>query len=222
MADDIVTEPAAGGSPIPAPTSSGEATAHDPASAAAGSGIAGDVNSLDPNAQGLVDQFKGGMSPDAQQAFAEMTARAEKAEGERDALQARIDKAKASAKVAARDEPAKPRKLAALAEGKALDREALKAAIADADDVEIAFSDGRKEVAGVPPVGVTGEAWKDHALGLMLTEAVEIHGPATGQTAFVIEGYALMLDGKQAAFTPRAPLNVSAGGTVKLENDIYF
>lgn len=154
----------------------------------------------------------------------EDTAKALKA---RDAAEARADKAEAALKakpktVTAKPAEKKPRTFAVV--GTALDRDALKAALADAEDVEIAFvdADGR-EVAGSQPVTVSGEVWKDHAIGLMQSEPVEIHGPATGSPGFEIAGYALLIDGKTIATTTRSePLRVFGGQTVKLVDDIAF
>jgi hypothetical protein len=136
-----------------------------------------------------------------------------KAEKSRDAARARV----AAGTVA----PA-PRALKPVAADKRLSREDLKAAIADADKVEIAFSDGKKEVRGLAPVIVSGEAWKDHAIGLMLAESVDLYGPAGGGGSYSVEGYALLLDGKQVAFTARDPLTVGAGKHVRLTDDIAF
>lgn len=148
------------------------------------------------------------------------TARAETAEA---ALTKAQDRFAAKLKRVASGEPsAKPRPLAPMAEGKALERDALRAAIEDAGKAEIVFSDGKREIAGLPPVIVSGDVWKDHPLGLMLTEPVDLHGPAIGRGGYAIEGYALVLDGKPVAFTTRDPLTVSGGQHVRLADDIYF
>ena len=138
------------------------------------------------------------------------TARAEKAEKSRD---------RAKAKVAAGEQPAKLRKLAAMDDAS----DDLAKAIADADKVEVVLSDGKAEIEGVAPIVVTGEAWRQTPNGLMLTEAVEIDGPGTGKPAFNVDGYALVLDGKQVAYRKRPdPVTVVPGQHYKIENDIIF
>lgn len=144
-----------------------------------------------------------------------------------DALAAR-DKAEAAtkrakAKVTQGDSPAKPRKLAAMKEGSELSGDDLREAIADADKVEIVLSDGTREIAGIPPIVVEGDTWKEHTLGYMLRDPVEISGPSVGDAGFQIDGYALLIDGKQVAYTKRSdPVNVAGGTKVSLADDIYF
>ncbi|SFR86581.1 hypothetical protein SAMN05192580_1358 [Sphingomonas jatrophae] len=148
---------------------------------------------------------------------------------ERDAAIARAEKAeaggkKAKAKVAELPAEKKPRTLKAIDDDKALDRDALKAAIAGAETVEIAFvGKGDREVAGSQPQAIEGEVWKDHPRGLMLDQPVTLHGPAQGGAAYQVAGYALIVDGKPVARTMRSePLMIAPGQTVKLENDIHF
>lgn len=193
--------------------------------------------------QELQEEFKAGLEPDAMPQLAARIAgleaqvadhAAEKAEWEKQrdsllvdtaaALAAR-DKAEAAtkrakAKVTAGDVPERVRKLKADAfDG---DRDTLKEKLATADKVEIAFSDGRHEVPGVAPLTVEGEVWRDHQLGLMLRDPVTVTGPSTG-TSTTIAGYALLIDGKQVAYTERSdPLNIAPGQKVSLADDIYF
>ncbi|WEK43636.1 MAG: hypothetical protein P0Y64_02040 [Candidatus Sphingomonas colombiensis] len=146
---------------------------------------------------------------------------------ERDAAIARADAAaaagqKAAAKVKKLAAPKAPRKLGPLPEGKALAGEDLVAAIADADHVEIAFSDGKRELASLAPIAVTGEAWRRHAFGLMLSAPVHLDGPA-GNASTAIAGYALLLDGDQVAWCARAvPLAIAPGQKVTIADDILF
>lgn len=138
---------------------------------------------------------------------------------------ARADKAeaatkKAQAKVTSGEVPARLRKLKDGAF--AGDRDALKEAIAAGEKVEIAFSDGRHEVPGVAPLTVEGEVWRDHQRGLMLRDPVTVTGPSLG-TSTTIAGYALMIDGKQVAYTERSdPLTIAPGQRISLADDIYF
>jgi hypothetical protein len=141
--------------------------------------------------------------------------------------EARADKAEAAtkrvkAKVTAAETPAKPRKLGRPKNPADIDRDKLKAAIADAETVEVAFSDGRTEIAGMPPLSIEGDAWRDHHLGQMLREPVTVTGPAGGSSV-TIAGYALLLDGEQVAYTERSDrLAIAPGQKINLADDIYF
>jgi hypothetical protein len=155
----------------------------------------------------------------------------EAAEKERDEAVARADAADkaskaAKAKLERGASPAKPRKLGEMdgLTGDDLD-EALAEAVNDGKAVEIAFSDGSKELIGIPPVSVQGDVWRPHALGKMLRDPVTIEGPAagSGRAGFQIVGYALLIDGKQVAFTRRSdPVNVGPGQKITLSDDIFF
>lgn len=156
-------------------------------------------------------------------------ARADQAEKDRDAEKSRADEAEAARNAVAEENgvlqgelPAKPRSIAPIAEDKRLSAEDLLEHIRDADDVQIAFSDGRKEVKGLPPIDITGEPWKVAPNGLLLTLPVTLDGPGINEAAYVVEGYALFLDGELVAYTPREPVRVAAGQHVRLENDIFF
>jgi hypothetical protein len=128
-------------------------------------------------------------------------------------------KAKA-AKVAKGDKPTGPRKLSSSVAP--LARDDLRKAIADADKVEILFGDGKRD-SGVTPIVVEGDAWVDHALGLMLNVPVTIEGPGPGAQPYQVAGFALLLDGKQVAWSSRPePLLVGAGQKYQLSNDIFF
>ncbi|WP_308815559.1 hypothetical protein [Sphingomonas sp. GV3] len=146
---------------------------------------------------------------------------------ERDEALARADKAEsgeksAKAKLTKATTPPKPRKLGAIGDDKGLSGDDLRKAITDAKEVQIAFSDGTREVAGIPPINVEGEAWGDHQFGLVLKEAAEIEGPREGSSV-TIDGYALILDGKHVAYARRsAPLQVAPGQRVNLKDDIIF
>lgn len=201
--------------------------------------------------QELAEEFKAGLDPDAagelakrmaaleasqaewekqRESLLEDTAKAidarNAADAERDALQAKLDAAaKAEPKVAQGDKPAKVRNLGPVKE--ALSGDDLVAAMAKADEdgdtVEIAFSDGKREIAGIPPKVVTGDVWRKHALGLMLRDPVTVEGPATGGSSVAIAGYALLIDGKQVAYCERAdPVTVAPGQHIGLSDDIYF
>lgn len=160
-------------------------------------------------------------------AIADLTRQLDEVRTERDAAIARAEKAeggekRAKASLTKATTPAKPRKLGAIADDKVLDKDDLRKAIDDADEVQIAFSDGTREVLGIPPINVTGDAWGDHQFGTVLKEAATIEGPREGSSV-TIDGYALLLDGKQVAYSRRStPLQVAPGQRVSLANDIIF
>jgi len=165
----------------------------------------------------------------------DLHARLVAAEGSADDAQAEIEDLKATvarlekdlasskakvAKLSDGEKTVKPRKIGPVKE--VLDRDKLRAAIADADKVEILFGDGKAD-SGATPVVVEGDAWVDHALGLMLKETVEVHGPSHGSEPYFVKGYALLLDGKQVAWSERPePLSIGAGQKFGLSNDIFF
>ncbi|HJO64972.1 MAG TPA: hypothetical protein QF469_06485, partial [Sphingomonas sanguinis] len=140
----------------------------------------------------------------------EATGRAEAAEKEGRAAQGQLRQL---------GKPTKPRTFGAMPDNKILTGDALRKAIADAEDVEIVFSDGKREV-GVPPIAVEGAAWKEHAFGLLLDRPVDIVGPdGIGSTS--IAGYALLLDGKQVAWRERSmPLQIAPGQRIQIADDI--
>lgn len=151
---------------------------------------------------------------------------------ERDQANDRATQASAAASTAKASlskalKPAKPRKLGAV---DALDDDRKEATaqlqdlIDDADEVQIAFSDGTREIAAIAPVDVDGPAWNaDHPNGLLLKLPIDIEGPRESASSVTIDGYALILDGKQVAYSRRsAPLQVAPGQRVKIENDIIF
>lgn len=171
--------------------------------------------------QQLAEEFKAGLSPDDAPQLAKRVA---DLEAERDAAIERAEKAerardRAKAKVSAGEAPAKLRKIAA-GDDTVTD---IAAAIAAADKVEIVLSDGTREIDGVDPFVVEGEAWKPTPNGLMLSVPLDLHGPGSGKPAYRIDGYALMLDGKQVAYRQRPdPITVVPGHTYKIEDDIIF
>lgn len=94
----------------------------------------------------------------------------------------------------------------------------------DADLVEIVFSDGKQEVAGLGPVVVEGDAWKMTNTGLKLhVPTLQVHGPAAGKPPYRVTGYALLLDGEQVCWSQRhEQLTIGAGQTFNLADDIVF
>lgn len=170
--------------------------------------------------QELMDEFKDGLDKDAAPQLAKRIA---ELEADRDAERARADKAEKTAKSAKAKVAASPApKLRTIKAGDdAVDD--IAAAIANADRVEVAFSDGRGEIEGVDAVTVEGEAWRAHPTGQVLAEPVTLNGPAPGAAAVQVKGYALILDGKQVAYRERPdPITLVPGQTYKIENDIIF
>lgn len=143
---------------------------------------------------------------------------------ERDALKA--DAAKAGAVPQAKPGQVRAgRKVSAkAAKGEFASEADLLAAIMAASTVEVAFSDGANELAGVASVLVEGRAWAVTQAGVQLRlDPLVVHGPAPGQRAYPLRGYGLFLDGKLAAYRDRGGLLEIGGGTnMNLGPDILF
>jgi len=90
-----------------------------------------------------------------------------------------------------------------------------------AEHVEIAFSNGRREIADIPAREISGDAWAVTVAGVQL-RGVDIELAGVGG-AVDIAGYGLLLDGKLAAYRSRMePLRVAPGAKVSLAGDIVF
>lgn len=103
--------------------------------------------------------------------------------------------------------------------------EALLEQIGEAETVEVVFSDGAREIDGIPALEVTGDCWKKTQAGLALNGVdVIVHGPGHAQPAYKLAGYGLLLDGKQVAYHARADgeLTIGANQQVSLSGDIVF
>lgn len=96
--------------------------------------------------------------------------------------------------------------------------------IGAAGTVEIAFSNGKTEIAALPPVRIMGNAWRATMVGVQLTiPELLIHGPQPGTGAHAINGYGLYLDGELAAYMERGEqLTVPGGSTQNVAPDIVF
>lgn len=91
--------------------------------------------------------------------------------------------------------------------------------------VEIAFSDGKHELVGVPPVSVPGECFTFRRGRLLLdVEQLMVRGPADERGARVLAGYALLIDAEQVAWLPRmgGELTLGAGQTYQLKGDVVL
>jgi hypothetical protein len=153
----------------------------------------------------------------AQAALAEATGKAE--------AKALKDASKAKATPTPRRETARtlgPLKLKG--DTKPLEGEALLAAIAAAEVVEIGFSDGKREIKALPAQLIQGDAWQAATNGIRLrVDKLQIFGPNRDESAIKLAGYALLLDGEQVAYSARMDvLTLSPGGTYDLKDDVIF
>lgn len=97
--------------------------------------------------------------------------------------------------------------------------------IDDAETVEIVFLDETGLELPLPPREIHGDkgAWQvtDSGLRLRVPE-LKVSGPAEGQPAIPLGGYALLVDGELAGRQHRAQLTIGAGQQYRLEDDIIF
>lgn len=95
--------------------------------------------------------------------------------------------------------------------------------IREAGTIEVAFSDGKREL-GISPVLLNAEAFRIGQAGVQLAlETVIVNGPARdGGRGFELRGYALLLDGKLAAWRDRDALTIPPGAQMNLAGDIVF
>lgn len=93
-----------------------------------------------------------------------------------------------------------------------------------AEKVEVAFSDGERELSGILPVLISGDAWKQQMNGLKLTvPSMTIHGPGRNDAPLKLSGYGLLLDGDLVAYQARGDvLLLSPGGQYDLKDDVIF
>lgn len=106
-----------------------------------------------------------------------------------------------------------------------LSAEGLLRLIEQAETVELAFSDGSHEIDDVPPMLISGEAWKIANDRLFLTGVdVPMYGASRDMSPFTLAGYGLFLDGQLAAYAPRinGPLVIAPGSTHSLNGDVVF
>lgn len=159
-------------------------------------------------------------------------------EGERDTLQNLVDKFEAGAAAAAladqkkgkavpvkRSEKARsigPIKLKK--DEKAPEAAAIMELISAAETVEIAFSDGKSEIAALAPQAIHGDAWyqQGNAVKLRL-DTLKVYGPNRDEKPIVLDGYGLILDGELVAYSSRIDKLVLAPGSInELKDDIVF
>jgi hypothetical protein len=143
---------------------------------------------------------------------------------ERDNLAAELDKVVAKYQVERRKHSGKGRSIGMMT--RPVDAEKHAAVVADAlqGQVELVFSDGKKEITGLDPLLVSGAAaWLRHSTGWLLKDRVPLGGPAAGDRPFEVRGVGLLVDGKQLAWCQlHDAVTVAAGGTVELRDSIIF
>lgn len=100
----------------------------------------------------------------------------------------------------------------------------IKVLIDDAETVEVAFSDGKLELAGLPAQVISGDAWHVGVAGLQLRlPELVAHGPGIGQPGYSLAGYGLLIDGDLVAYADRGGvLPIAPGAKVNLASDIVF
>lgn len=102
--------------------------------------------------------------------------------------------------------------------------EKLLAAIRAAETVQVAFSNGKNEIAALDPVDIAGDAWRVTIVGVQLTlPELILHGPGFGGEAIPLSGYGLLLNGKLVAYRDRGEqLSIGAGARMNVGPDIVF
>jgi hypothetical protein len=190
------------------------------------------MDNLEPNPEGL-DPLDPSVPSAPADRTAELEAQLAAVTRERDEALAALEKAEKSADRAkaraaaatAGETSATLRKIGPDVRGlEEIEPDEMLEAIRKADKVEVVFSDGERELA-LPPATISGEAWRKTPGGLMLdVPELLVHGPGTGQRGFSLAGYGLMLDGKLAAYAPRAAgeLSIGQGVTYDLKDDVVF
>lgn len=155
-------------------------------------------------------------------------------EEERDGLRRRLASqrgatTKAKAKIVELEEAGKPRALGPMAAvfddpAEAFTVEDILTAIDGAEEVVLAFSDGKAELRGIKPRRVSAEAFRLTRGRLFLTEGpLEVTGPGDEDTVTMLAGVALLVDGEQVAWSPMAqPLKIGAGQTLNLAGSVVF
>ena len=144
---------------------------------------------------------------------------------ELEAANKKLKGAATAAKATKGAKPAKARKIAALAEHKYENAAELIELIQSADTVEVAFSNGKTEVAELEPLVIAGDAWTISLdrVKLNMPGNLIVHGPGGGKAAYSVLGYGLLLDGELVAYSPRADtLQIGANAQINLKDDIVF
>lgn len=154
--------------------------------------------------------------------FDALKAENERLVAENKKLEAAAKKAASTAKAEKRAAP-KLRKIGQLKDGEArLSASDLHELIRDADEVEVVFSDGKSEIAGLDAIVVSGDAWRHGPFGLKLDlPDLTVTGPA--RDAYEVDGYGLLIDGVLVAYHKRMdPLRIGPNARVSLKDDVIF
>lgn len=164
--------------------------------------------------------------------FKELEAERDTAKNALDALTAKNDAAalKEAGKAKATPKPKGDGSIRALGplklkkDERPLQGEDLLKAIAAADLVEVAFSDGKHEIKSLPAHIVQGDAWYLAANGVRLrVDKLQVYGPNRGEKEIKLAGYALLLDDEQIAWTQRGDVLTLAPGSInELKDDVIF
>ena len=164
--------------------------------------------------------------------YKEMEAARDTAQNALDALTAKNDAAalKEAGKAKATPKPKGDGSIRALGplklkkDDRPLQGEDLLKAIAAADLVEVAFSDGKHEIKSLPAHIVQGDAWYLAANGVRLrVDKLQVYGPNRGEKEIKLAGYALLLDDEQVAWTQRGDVLTLAPGSInELKDDVIF
>ena len=96
--------------------------------------------------------------------------------------------------------------------------------ISAAEEVVIAFSDGKSEITALPPQVIHGDAWfqQGNAVKLRL-DSLKVYGPNRDEKPITLDGYGLILDGELVAYSSRIDKLVLAPGSInELKDDIVF
>jgi hypothetical protein len=127
------------------------------------------------------------------------------------------------------EEAAKPRKLGPVPrvqdeKGRDVTVDTLMTAIDSAEEIVLAFSDGKAELAGIRPRKVSPKAFRLTRGQLLFTdEPLEVFGPGGENAVSTLAGVALLVDGLQVGWSPMAmPIAIGAGQTVNLAGSVIF
>ncbi len=138
--------------------------------------------------------------------------------GQRDDLTAKLAAATAEAKVTKGPKVAKARAAGPMKPGD-FDPEGLLERL-QGGGFTVVCSDGKRELTGIAPLVISGDAWTRVPAGVMLREAVTIKP----DSAIDLGGFALFDDaGKQVAWCAlMRPQRVAGGQEMKLDRQIVF
>ncbi len=138
-------------------------------------------------------------------------------------LSKKVEGAAAAPKASKGAKPAKARKIGPVDDQPASTD--LLELIGAAETVEVAFSNGKTEIAELAPLVIAGDAWTVSLdrVKLNVPGDLLVHGPGGGKPAYAVAGYGLLLDGELVAYQARGDtLQIGANAQVNLKDDIIF